>query len=160
MSKRKLLCLLLSLILLCSLAIPGTLAVSADAANDDAAPVEVNIVYPQPSTPDAQTTEPEETCTCGAENDVHTVGCPLYAEPEKSLYERLMATETLDEFSAIVDAATEEELSSLSCEEFDDVDAHYYYLSTGEVLDRSPIIDEVPTTVNFTNVAPLVGTGE
>lgn len=81
------------------------------------------------------------------------------AEEEMSLFERLMACETLEEFMAIVEAASEEELF-FTCEEFDSVDAHYIYLSTGEYPDYSPVVDEVVETVNFTNVAPLVGTDE
>lgn len=122
-------------------------------------------------------------CTCGAENDVHTEPCPLFVAPQAdepacnctsvdgihaencplyqaSVYERLLAAKTLDEFQAIIDAASEEELSSFTCEEFDNVDAHYIYLSTGKYPDYSPVVDEVMEIVNFTNVAPFVGTGE
>lgn len=156
MSKRKLLCLLLSLILLCSLAIPGTLAVSADAANDDAAPVEVNIVYPQPSTPDAQTTEPEEDCT------------PL----GPSLYERIMACTTLEEIDAILDAATEQELAALTEEENREINALIESLEPEpapavipEENDDAPVVSEIIyPTVNFDQVAPLgdpvVGSGD
>lgn len=156
MSKRKLLCLLLSLILLCSLAIPGTLAVSADAANDDAAPVEVNIVYPQPSTPDAQTTEPEETCTCDATWEekaspefIHDVGCPFYSE----LYERLMAATTADAFLAVVEGMSDEALEaferSLSEEQIQALQAHIQAIAPTE--EQTP-----PETVVFTDAGPFM----
>ena len=102
----------------------------------------------------------EETpvCTCTPVEGVHVEGCALYQEHEKTLYEQLMDAETLEEFEAIVEAASEEELSSFTCEEFDEVDAHYIYLKTGEIVDRSPIVyEEYIPAVNYDNVAPLVG---
>lgn len=104
--------------------------------------------------------EREPVCTCDTQDGIHAEDCPLYAEPQASVYERLLAAKTLDEFQAIIEAASEEELSSFTCEEFDNVDAHYIYLSTGEYPDYSPVVDEVMEIVNFTNVAPFVGTGE
>lgn len=101
----------------------------------------------------------EPQCTCGTEGDEHEEDCPLYQEPERSVYERLMAAETKEEFDAII-AEIPEEDRVFTCEQFDDLEARYYFLSTGETLDRSPIVDEVSTTVNFTNVAPLAGTNQ
>ena len=100
-------------------------------------------------------------CTCTRVDGVHAEECALYEEPEKTLYEQLMDAETLEAFEAIVDAASEEELSSFTCEEFDEVDAHYIYLKTGEIVDRSPIVyEEYIPAVNYDNVAPLVGASE
>lgn len=107
------------------------------------------------------TTEPEPTCTCGATDGNHTEGCALYTEPEKelSLYEKLMATKSAAEFDAIIAECTEDQLV-FCCEEFDQLNDHYIYLTTGAYPSHEPIVEEVSTTVNFTNVAPLVGSGK
>lgn len=76
-----------------------------------------------------------------------------------SLYEKLMAAQTAEEFDAIILAAAEDELV-FSCAEFDALDDYYVYLTTGAYPDHSPVVDHVSTTVNFTNVAPLVGSGK
>lgn len=107
--------------------------------------------------------KPEETkpqCTCGTTDDTHAKDCPLYVEPEAPLFDRLMAAATAEAFEAIVDQATEEELGSFTCEEFDKLDAYYIYLTTGEYPDYSPVVIEVIEIVDFTNVAPLVGSGK
>lgn len=110
-----------------------------------------------------QPAEEEKVCTCDpkpAEGEAHREGCPLYVEPDAPLYDRLMAAETLEAFTTIVEQADEKELSDFTCEEFDNVEAHYVFLSTGEYPDNSPVVDEALEIVNFTNVAPLVGAGD
>lgn len=104
--------------------------------------------------------EPEEKpdCTCGIEDDVHSEDCSVYAWMQK-LYEKLMATTTVEEFDAIIATCSEEELV-FGCKEFDDLDAHYIYLSTGEYPNYEPIVDVVLNIVDFTNAAPLVGSGK
>lgn len=96
-------------------------------------------------------------CTCGAADSVHKEDCPLY-DSEAALYQKLIATKSQKEFDAIIADYAEKNLA-FTCEEFDNLEAHYYFLSTGKVLDRSPVVDEVSTTVNFTNVAPLIESG-
>lgn len=116
----------------------------------------------EPTVEPAETETPEE-CTCDpkpAEGEAHKEGCPLYVEPDAPLYDRLMAAETLEAFTTIVEQADEKELSDFTCEEFDNVEAHYVFLSTGEYPDYSPVVDEVMEIVNFDNVAPLVGAGD
>ena len=103
--------------------------------------------------------EPVKECTCGTADGTHTEDCPLYVAPELTLAERLLATETVEEFEAIIAEATEEELV-FTCEEFDKVDAHYIYLTTGDYPNYEPVVDTVLEIVNFTNVAPFVGTGK
>lgn len=103
--------------------------------------------------------EPVKECTCGTEDGTHTEDCPLYVAPELTLAERLLATETVEEFEAIIAEATEEELV-FTCEEFDKVDAHYIYLTTGDYPNYEPVVDTVLEIVNFTNVAPFVDTGK
>ena len=93
---------------------------------------------------------------CGEDCALEGCACPCHGA--KSLYERFMACKTLEELEAVSSAASEEERSSLTPEEFDRVDAYYIYLSTGEYPDYSPVVHEVMEIVNYTKVAPLVGT--
>lgn len=98
-------------------------------------------------------------CDCGTENDTHAEDCPCYVAPELTLYERLMATTTKEEFDSIIAQASQEELV-FPCQEFDDLDAHYIYLTTGEYPNYEPVVDVVLSIVDFTNAAPLVGSGK
>ena len=94
MRRKKVIALLISLTLLVSIAIPGTLAVSID---QEAASGSVTLTSGEQEnnastegTKPAESlkpsgTEPEtnKTCTCGAaEGEAHKEGCPLYTAPE------------------------------------------------------------------------------
>ena len=103
--------------------------------------------------------EPVKECICGTEDGTHSEDCPLYVAPELTLAQRLLETTTMEEFEAIIGEASEEELV-FTCEEFDKVDAHYIYLTTGDYPNYEPVVDTVLEIVNFTNVAPFVGTGK
>lgn len=103
--------------------------------------------------------EPVKECTCGTEDGTHSEDCPLYVAPELTLAQRLLETTTMEEFEAIIGEASEEELV-FTCEEFDKVDAHYIYLTTGDYPNYEPVVDTVLEIVNFTNVAPFVDTGK
>ncbi len=102
MNKKKLIAAMICLVLVITAALPGTLAVSADAAEsegtiavaapdaetpagsaaaDEAAPQSEEEKPAEPETP----TEPA-ACTCDpvpAEGEAHKEGCPLYVAPEK-----------------------------------------------------------------------------
>lgn len=138
------------------------------------------------------TETPEPECTCGTESETHTEGCPLYiapAEPvpaeesahidtcvegctgegcdcpchELSLFERLMACETLDELFAIVDETPEAELMALTEEENAQIEAKIAALEPEplppvvlEELENETVISEIIyPAVNFDNVAPF-----
>lgn len=138
------------------------------------------------------TETPEPECTCGTESETHTEGCPLYiapAEPvpaegsahidtcvegctgegcdcschELSLFERLMACETLDELFAIVDATPEEELLALTDEENAEIEAKIAALESEplppvvlEDCENESVISEIIyPAVNFDHVAPF-----
>lgn len=101
-------------------------------------------------------------CNCGAEDDDHKETCPLY----KTLFQRLMACETFDEMSEMLESLTEEEFATLTEEQVDQVYDRKDALEpeplpavcleeTTDVIVPSVIVRE---TVNFTNVAPLCGT--
>ena len=108
------------------------------------------------TTSDDTTVTEEKECTCGSTDGIHSEECPLYVEPDAPLFDRLMAATSVEEFEEIADNATEEELGSFTCKEFDELDAYYIYLSTGEYPDYSIVVDQVVEIVNFTNVAPFV----
>lgn len=84
--------------------------------------------------------------------------------PESDLYTRLMNTTTVEEFDAVANTATEEEIALLSDEQNNNISDHVNLLVDHEevvvnekVIDDSPVISEIIyPTVNFTNVAPLV----
>lgn len=97
------------------------------------------------------------TCTCDPQpnqGEPHAETCPLYVAPELTLVERLLATETADDFMAIIAGLSEEELV-FSCEDFDRIDAHYIFLTTGEYPNYEPVVDTVIETVSYTYVAPF-----
>lgn len=212
MKNKKVIGLLLSLTLVLGLALPGTLAVSADAESsgtefsvgtDNAneqnteTPLEdANQSEDADSAPvndsEENTETPEPECTCGTESETHTEGCPLYiapAEPvpaegsahidtcvegctregcdcschELSLFERLMACETLDELFAIVDETPEAELMALTEEENAQIEAKIAALEPEplppvvlEECENETVISEIIyPAVNFDNVAPF-----
>ena len=84
--------------------------------------------------------------------------------PESDLYTRLMNTTTVEEFDAVANTATEEEIALLSDEQNNNISDHVNLLVDHEevvvnekVIDDSPVISEIIyPTVSFTNVAPLV----
>ena len=93
MKHKKVFAVIISFALILAMALPGTLAVSAD---QDTAGSEFTVAN-EPVTPTPETTpdatpapevSPEETkeCTCDpapAEGEAHKEGCPLYVAPEK-----------------------------------------------------------------------------
>lgn len=134
----------------------------------------------------------DPVCSCGAENDVHAEDCPLYVPPVEpvlpeepahldtcvegctgegcecpchklSLFERLMACETLDELFAIVDITPEEELMALTDEENAEIEAKIAALEPEplppvvleECENESVISEIIYPAVNFDNVAPF-----
>lgn len=102
MRRKKVIALLISLMLLVSIAIPNTLAVSIDqkaasgsvtlTSGEQKNNASAEGAKPAESSKLSETEpEPEKTCTCGAaEGEAHKEGCPLYtapaapAEPEKT----------------------------------------------------------------------------
>ena len=95
------------------------------------------------------------TCTCDpqpAEGEPHAETCPLYKAPELTIVERLLATETTEDFMAIFAGLSEDE-QGFSSEDFDRIDAHYIYLTTGEYPNYEPVVYTVIETVNYTCVA-------
>ena len=97
MNKKKLIAAVICLVLVITAALPGTLAVSADAASSDGtisvatpetAQTPADSVVTDDAAPQSESETPAEpkTCTCDpapAEGEAHKEGCPLYAAPEK-----------------------------------------------------------------------------
>ncbi len=162
---------------------------TCDAA-EGAAHAEDCPLYVAPEQPaDEQDKQDEQpaVCTCGAaEGAAHAEDCPLYVAPEQptdeqdkqdeqpvvtklvdstaltALFERLMATETMEAFEAIVEETPEEQLKALTEEQVAQVEAHADSL----MPEPLPPIDVTPSeppvqsevyrpTVNYTNVAPF-----
>lgn len=160
--KRKTAAILFCLALILLVALPETLATTSDSdgsSPNEATPVQVSVsVGEEPGVILPTVSEP--TSTCDTENDPQAADCALHTESEASLFDRLMDCTSREEFDALIAQTPEEERNSFTCEEFDQLEAHYHYLSTGEPIDHAPIVDEGSATVNFTNVAPLVGSGD
>ncbi|MDO5400345.1 MAG: hypothetical protein Q4F17_05095 [Eubacteriales bacterium] len=141
-----------------------------------------------PTTAPTETTEvTTPTCTCGTTDGTHTETCPLFkptADPithletcqegctgenclcpchELSLFERLMACETLDELFTIVDTTPEDELMALTDEENAEIEAKITALEgeplppvvLEECVNESVISEIIYPAVNFDNVAPF-----
>lgn len=101
MKSKKALALLIGLVLIVSMALPGTLAVSADqatatdtftAAEETQVPTTEETQAPMTEETQAPTTEEtqapttaEPTCTCGTETGVHGEDCPLYVPETNQL---------------------------------------------------------------------------
>ena len=97
MNKKKLIAAVICLVLVITAALPGTLAVSADAASSDGtisvatpetAQTPADYVVTDDAAPQSESETPAEpkTCTCDpapAEGEAHKEGCPLYAAPEQ-----------------------------------------------------------------------------
>ena len=182
MNKKKVFAAVISLALVIAVVLPGTLAVSSDQDSSEST-VSVETL----STPAAE--ETAKVCTCEnppAEGEAHAEGCDFYVAPETPapfvhietcsdecenaecvcachLFDKIMACETLDDIWALLDAASEETLSTLTDELNAQID------ETIEALEPPPapevVIEEshdetVPSeivyrTVNYTNVAPF-----
>lgn len=97
MNKKKLIAAVICLVLVITAALPGTLAVSADAASSDGtisvatpetAQTPADSVVTDDAAPQSESDTPAEpkTCTCDPapdEGEAHKEGCPLYVAPEK-----------------------------------------------------------------------------
>ena len=97
MNKQKLIAAVICLVLVITAALPGTLAVSADAASSDGT---ISVATPETAqTPadsvvtddaapqsESETQAEPKTCTCDpapSEGEAHKEGCPLYVAPEQ-----------------------------------------------------------------------------
>ena len=132
---------------------------SATDGQDPAAPAE------EPSETDGEDSAPAEepVCTCeateeekAAEDFQHQEGCPLYAAPvdaNASLYEKLMAAASVDEFLALTEGMSEEEAeafaAALTDEQLAALKAHIAEIAPEE--ETAP-----PQTVTFTQAGPFM----
>ena len=186
MKNKKVFCLLLSIAVLLCVAVPGTFAIAAYATDEGAAAEMADSNVPnadneevienensenesldeeisdEPIVDDVIADDEEapvdETADSAAEDETPS------QEVEKSLFDRLMATETMDELFAIVDETPEEDLLALTDEENAQIEAHIEAIEPQplpavviEEEDNQPVPSEiVQGTVNFSNVAPLL----
>ena len=147
---------LLSFGLLCT-AVPTINAVAEDAGTEENT-VETNTVD--------ETTTDETVIDDDAVVEEQVV--EEVESPESDLYTRLMNTTTVEEFDAVANTATDEEIALLTEEQNNDIQTHYDSFEVSEeiiedtvevieVQDDAPVPSEIIyPTVNFSNVAPLV----
>ena len=85
MKSKKAIALIISLTLIVSMTLPGTLAVSEDQASvlDS-----YTLAEEEPAVP----TSEEQACTCGTTDGTHAEGCPLYTAPEAPANEEKACT--------------------------------------------------------------------
>lgn len=137
---------LLSFGLLCT-AVPTINAVAEDAGTEENT-VETNTVD--------ETTTDETVIDDDAVVEEQVV--EEVESPESDLYTRLMNTTTVEEFDAVANAATDEEINLLSDEQNSDISEHFIMISDDVKTNDAYAGNIIYTTVNFTNVAPLIDT--
>ncbi len=171
--------LVISLVLIITVVLPGTLAISADQTSSDAAIT----VFTEASTTVSETAPPAE--------ESNPTDSPLPSESEKPaetekpavyshidtcsddctaadckctchLFDRLMACRTPDELWALLDAASEDALNALTDEQCAKIDAKIEALEPAPapaiVIEESepPVPSETDyAMISYTNVAPL-----
>ena len=175
MKMKKVWALLVSLMLIVSMALPAAVAVSDD-QGASAAAASSEVVTPTVEETPAEDAgqepeaEPEEDgeeqgenqCTCGAaEGEAHEKGCPLYVKPEQpatqaeeALYQKFMATKTKEEADALYNGLSQAEVTALRTwlEENDKLTALEEHL-------RAITPEGEPVTmpiVSFTKVGPML----
>ena len=124
--------------------------------SEDGTHIEGCALYVAPEQP----AEAEKTCTCDpkpAEGEAHLEGCPLYVKPTeenpfKELYDKLMATASIVEFTEICAAYTDDDIAQfekwvVENELLDSLKSHIYAISPAPTM---------PETVVFTNAGPFM----
>ena len=175
MKMKKVWALLVSLMLIVSMALPAAVAVSDDQGASAAAASSEEVTPTVEETPAEDAgqepeAEPEEDgeeqgenqCTCGAaEGEAHEKGCPLYVKPEQpatqaeeALYQKFMATKTKEEADALYNGLSQAEVTALRTwlEENDKLTALEEHL-------RAITPEGEPVTmpiVSFTKVGPML----
>ena len=175
MKMKKVWALLVSLMLIVSMALPAAVAVSDDqgvsaaaASSEEVTPtVEETPAEDAGQEPEAEPEEDgeeqgENQCTCGAaEGEAHEKGCPLYVKPEQpatqseeALYQKFMATKTKEEADALYNGLSQAEVTALRTwlEENDKLTALEEHL-------RAITPEGEPVTmpiVSFTKVGPML----
>lgn len=89
---------------------------------------------------------PDEAPTVTEVPDAEPVPTDTAAEPDSTLYDKLMACGTSDEFEAIAEAAGDEQISALTETELAALEAHYADIYVGVI----------PETVVFTDAGPFM----
>ena len=119
--KKRVIALALSIVMLATCLGAGVDVLSGDLVPDEA-----------PAVTDVPAAEPVPTDTS--------------AEPDSTLYDKLMAAQTSDEFEAIAEAAGDEQISALTETELAALEAHYADIYVGVI----------PETVVFTDAGPFM----
>lgn len=170
MKMKKVWALLVSLMLIVSMALPAAVAVSDDqgtsaaaASSEEVTPtVEETPTEDADQEPEAEPEQDENQCTCGAaEGEAHQEGCPLYVKPEQpatqaeeALYQKFMAAKTKEEADALYNGLSQAEVTAFRTwlEENDKLTALEEHL-------RAITPEGEPVTmpiVSFTKVGPML----
>lgn len=114
--------------------------------------------------PDAAKEEEQETPKSDEETTEETEEKPAETtEAQNSLFDRLMAAKSLEEFDKVVDAATKEELDALTDEQNKKIEEHLQTIEPApapaieieETSDETVPSEIIYPTVNFAKVAPF-----
>ena len=182
MKMKKVWALLVSLMLVASMALPVALAVSDDqgasaaaVSSEEGTPpaeeqVEQKEADPKPEQDDQESDSQEQDgkesgenqCTCGAaEGEAHAADCPLYEKPEAdkadenaALYQKFLAAKTMEEANALYNGLSKEEVTAFRTwlEENNKLTALEQHLSA-ITPEGEPVTMPI---VSFTKVGPLL----
>ena len=176
MKMKKVWALLVSMLLVASMALPVALAVSdgqgasaAAVSSEEGTPpaeeqVEQKEADPKPDEEPEQDGKEsgENQCTCGAaEGEAHAADCPLYEKPEAdkadenaALYQKFLAAKTMEEANALYNGLSKEEVTAFRTwlEENNKLTALEQHLSA-ITPEGEPVTMPI---VSFTKVGPLL----
>lgn len=176
MKMKKVWALLVSMLLVASMALPVALAVSDDqgasaaaVSSEEGTPpaeeqVEQKEADPKPDEEPEQDGKEsgENQCTCGAaEGEAHAADCPLYEKPEAdkadenaALYQKFLAAKTMEEANALYNGLSKEEVTAFRTwlEENNKLTALEQHLSA-ITPEGEPVTMPI---VSFTKVGPLL----
>ena len=177
MKMKKVFALLVSVALILSMALPVALTVSDDQGQSDGAasgaaatssvdemPTEEGTLEPDAEPEQGDQEQGESQCTCGAaEGEAHKEGCPLYVKPEQpepaaqaeeALYQKFLATKTMEEANALYKGLSKAELTAFRTwleenDKLNDLEKHLSAITPEGEPVTMPI-------VGFTKVGPLL----
>ena len=179
---KRILSVILCAILLLGVAIPVYAVNAEDSTTETTAPSETvpettapasadetteNTTVPETTVP--ETTAPETSAPAhidGCSDDCTKEDCACTCHT-KSLFDRLMGAKTLDAFDTIFENASQVELDALTEQEWSQIDKREAELEPAPVpaivleVSEPPVAGEIIyVTVNFDNVAPIIGAGK
>ena len=176
---KRILSVILCAILLLGVAIPVYAVNAEDSTTETTAPSETvpettapasadetteNTTVPETTVPETtapETSAPAHIDGCSDDCTKEDCACPCH---EKTFFKKIMATKAYDEFNMLIESSTDEDWNSLTSEQIEQLNEHLHAIEPAPLpaVEIEESDDPVPSeiiyvTVNFTNVAPLVG---